>query len=444
MNLTKDNILKTLLIFTLPYLLSSFLQTFYGMADLYIVGQFYDAAMISAVSIGSQFMHFVTVIIMGLAVGTTVRIGQAIGAKRYDDVSKIIINSILLFCILAFLLTSILTLNTGFITHIMSTPIEAVLFCKDYLLICLIGIPFIIAYNVICSIFRGLGDSKSPMYFVAISCLFNIILDYIFVGNLKLGASGAAYATVIAQGVSFILALIYMIKKDFGFKFHLSFKNIEIYTSKLILTAGLPISLQDGFIQVSFLIITVIANSLGLISSTSVGIVEKIISFLFLVPSAILSSLSALVALNVGAKESFRAKKLLDYGLMINISFGILCCLICQLVPETILSFFTSNTDVIISGAIYLRSYSIDCIFAGMHFAYSGYFCGYGYSYVSFIHNIISVIFFRIPIAYLSAKIFGTYLYCMGLAAPIGSFISAIICFIFFIYFKKKRYLSLE
>lgn len=443
-NLTEGHVLKVLVMFAIPYLMSSFLQTFYGMADLYIVGQFNNADAISAVSIGSQFMHMLTVVIIGLAMGTTVRIGNAVGRNDKKDISSIVGNTTILFLGISVVLTILLLSCTSFITDIMSTPLEAVSYTKSYLTICFIGIPFIISYNVISSIFRGAGDSKSPMYFVLIACITNIILDYIFVGYFSMGATGAALATVLAQVLSTIIALIYMLRNTYIFSVQKSDFHIHISTIKNILTVGLPIALQDGFIQISFLIITIIANSRGLIFATGVGITEKIISFLFLVPSALLSALSASVAQNMGANKLERAKQMLYYGLIISVSFGMICTLVCQMIPQQMLALFTSDTQVIKAGSLYLMSYAWDCIFASIHFCFSGYFCGCNKPFISFIHNTISIICIRIPGAYIASQVFPDTLFPMGWAAPLGSLLSAIICIGFYIFLKRKENIKKE
>lgn len=436
--LLNNKILPVLLTFTLPYLLSSFLQTFYGMADLFIVGQFNGADCLSAVSIGSQFMHFVTVIIIGLAMGTTIHLGHSIGAKEKEKVSRILSNTFLLFTILAILLMVLLSMNLNFIIKIMSTPLEAIEQMKHYLRYCFLGIPFIITYNVISSIFRGAGDSKSPMIFIAIACILNVFLDYIFVGPLHLQASGAAIATIISQAVSSMIGLHALMKKDFGIPIKLQFKfNQETITS--ILQAGFPLAMQDGLIQISFLVITIFANGRGLIDASAVGIVEKMISFFFLVPSAFLGSLSALVSIHVGAKSYTRANQILRYSLLICCVYSFIVIIVCQWIPYQLLGLFTTDIHIIQSGVSYLRAYSVDTLFASMHFCFSGYFCGLGYSSISFIHNMISVITIRIPGSYLACKLFTNTLLPMGLAAPCGSLLSTFICIGFLFYLKKKH-----
>lgn len=438
-NLTNGNILKTLIFFSLPYLLSCFLQTFYGMADLYIIGQFNTAASTTAVSIGSQVMHMITVIIMGLAMGCVIKIGHAVGADDKESISKTIGNTISFFAIIALVLTIILLCCVHGIIGIMNTPDESVNETYIYLTICFAGIPFIIAYNIISSILRGLGDSRTPMYFVAVACVINIILDYLLIGALGIGAAGAALGTVISQAVSSVLALIVIMRKKL-----VTLKKSHIVPDKAILSgilrSGTPIALQDGFIQISFLIITIIANGRGLIAAAAVGIVEKIIGFLFLVPSAMLSSVSAITAQNIGAGAPKRAQKTLKYALFITVVFGIIVSVYCQFMPHTLVRLFTKDEAVIIAGCQYLRSYSLDCMLAGIHFCFSGYFCGYGKSSISFIHNFASIVLVRIPGAYFASKLFADTLFPMGIAVPMGSLLSALICIAFYMHHKNKDF----
>ena len=435
-NLTTGTVGKVLLRFVLPYLLSCFMQTFYGMADLFVVGQFHGAEVTTAVSVGSQVMHMMTVIIVGLAMGATVQIGRAVGAGDRKKAARTMGTTVVLFSAFAILLTAILLVLTNPIIHVMMTPDEAVADTRYYLLICFAGIPFIVAYNVISSVFRGIGDSRRPMYFVAVACVVNIFLDFLFIGGFGMGAAGAALATICGQAVSVLLALLFMKRKNFGFA--LTRKEIRIQRELFwdILKVGIPVAVQDGLIQVAFVVITIIANSRGLVVATGVGIVEKLISFLFLVPSAFLSAISAITAQNMGAGKPERARKSLGYGLLITVSWGLLCSLYNQFFPETLVGLFTKDAAVLIAGASYLRAYSFDCLFAAIHFCFSGYFCGEGKSGISFIHNMISILLMRVPGAYLASVYFPETLYPMGWAAPLGSLLSAIICIGFF---RKER-----
>ena len=295
-NLTTGSVFKTIVYFALPYLLSYFLQTLYGMADLFIIGQFNGVDSITAVSNGSQVMHMLTVIIVGLAMGVTVTIGQAIGAARQDKASVIVGNTIVLFMSLSIVLTIILTVNVGNIVKLIGIPSEAVDGTVKYLIVCFIGIPFITAYNIISAIFRGLGDSKRPMYFIAVACVANIVIDYLLIGVFNMGPVGAALGTTLSQTLSVIISLVAVVKTDAGIKLNKSDFRIDKATITEIIKIGIPVAVQDGCIQVAFIIITVIANNRGLDEAAAVGIVEKVISALFIVPSSMLATVSALAA----------------------------------------------------------------------------------------------------------------------------------------------------
>ncbi len=438
-DLTTGSVLKNLIYFCIPYLFSYFLQTLYGMADLFIIGQFCGVESTTAVSIGSQVMHMITVIIVGLAMGTTVTIGQAIGAKDSDSASKGVGNSITLFAIFSLLLTLILVVCRSGIVSVMSTPLEAVSGTKDYLLICFIGIPFITAYNIISSIFRGLGDSKRPMYFVMIACILNIALDYLFIGYFHLGPSGAALGTTLSQASSVLISLYVIRKMDTGIHLTKDDLKVDQKMMKSILKIGSPIAVQDGLIQVAFIIITVIANKRGLNDAAAVGIVEKIISFIFLVPSSMLSTVSALGAQNIGAGKIKRAKQTLYYAISITVGFGLIVGLIMQVAAGNVVSLFTESDVVVSLGDQYLKGYIWDALFAGIHFSFSGYFCAIGKSIYSFIHNIIAIALVRVPLVYLASTTFTDTLYPMGLATASGSLLSSIICVILFITLNKKE-----
>ncbi|MBR4247728.1 MAG: MATE family efflux transporter [Treponema sp.] len=463
--LTESSVAARLVAFSLPFLMANFLQTLYGMADLFIAGQFNGADVITAVSIGSQIMHMITVIIAGLAMGTTVLTARAVGAGKERDAGLCAGNSLLAFLIFSVFATAILFVFCPQVVSLMHTPPEAVGETLSYLGICFLGIPFISLYNSVSAVFRGAGDSKRPLYFVAASCLVNIILDIVFMGPLALGSRGAALATVLSQAFSAFLAAfvlfargkrgacgetlggasggadgrsgacgssgacVRILRGDF---------RMDAKVLKALLQIGLPVSAQDGFIQVSFLVITIIANSRGLSVAAAVGIVEKIICFLFLVPSSMLSAISALAAQNMGASLHARARHTLYAGMAIAAAFGALFALAFQFASVPFVSLFTHDAEVVQLGAQYLRSYVFDCFFAAFHFAFSGFFCAYGYSLLSFVHNTVSILLVRIPGAYLAAKYFPGTLYPMGWAPAIGSLLSSLICLGFYLLLKRN------
>lgn len=474
-NLAKGDLFHNMILFSLPYLLSYFLQTLYGLADLLIAGRFNGADVISAVSIGSQVMHMVTVMIVGLAMGTTVMIGRFVGAEDDDGIRRAIGNTVSLFTMIAAAATLALLGLTQPIVHLLSTPPEAVPGALAYLRICFAGIPFIVAYNILSSIFRGMGDSRSPMLFIAVACVLNILLDLLFMGPMQMGAAGAALATVVAQAASVAFALVGIRKTrmdrqkraaaDTGtsIKSQGHASGVAGARSKAkqnegwwaaaradrsawwdpamlqqILSIGLPIACQDGFIQISFLIITVIANRRGVDISAAVGIVEKTISFLFLVPSSMLSTVSTIAAQSIGAGDPARARQTLRYGVGIASGIGLLFAILFQFISAPFFTLFTKDPVVQALAVQYMCTYVFDCVVAGIHFPFSGFFSASGLSILSFIHNLCSVILVRIPGAWLATKLFPDSLYAMGIAAPAGSLLSALICIGFYIALRKK------
>lgn len=437
-NLTTGSVLHNVLYFSLPYLLSYFLQTLYGMADLFIIGQFEGAASTTAVSVGSQVMHMITVMIVGLAMGSTVGIGRAIGAGEHKRVTAIIGNTVSLFMVVSVALMGVLLLLIRPIVAIMSTPEEAVAGTVAYLTICFIGIPCITAYNIISSIFRGLGDSKSPMYFIAVACVANIALDYLFIGAMGLGPAGAALGTTLSQAISVVVSLAVILKRQTGINLRKEDLKLRRPVLRQILKIGLPVALQDGFIQIAFIVITIIANRRGLSDAAAVGIVEKVISFLFLVPSSMLSTVSALGAQNIGAGKHERAALTLRYAIFIAAGFGLCISIVMQWIAEPVVGLFTTDAVVILAGGQYIRGYIWDCLFAGIHFSFSGYFCAYGRSEISFLHNIAAILLIRIPGVYLMSNGFPDSLFPMGLATVGGSLLSISICVAAFVYLKRR------
>ena len=443
-NLTTGSVGRNLLFFSLPYLLSYFLQTLYGMADLWIIGQFEGVASTTAVSIGSQIMHMITVMIVGLTMGTTVCVGRAAGSGSKEQAAQIAGNTAVLFLSLSAAAAGVLFLGIRPILSILSVPEAAREGTAAYLGICFLGIPFITAYNISSAIFRGMGDSKRPMYFVAVACGVNIALDYLFMGALHLGPAGAALGTTCSQAVSAVIALAVLLRRR-SIPLRQSAFRPRYRVMKRLLSIGLPVSLQDGLIQVSFLVITVIANRRGLNDAAAVGIVEKIISFLFLVPSSMLSAVSVLGAQNLGAGKPARAVQTLRYAASAAAGFGVLVALAVQFTAEPIVSLFTDRTTaegaaVVLLGGQYLRGYIWDCVFAGIHFSFSGYFCACGKSGLSFLHNILAIVLVRIPGVYLTSHLFPNTLFPMGLATAAGSFLSALICAAAFaLLFRTKK-----
>ncbi|MBQ4351781.1 MAG: MATE family efflux transporter [Clostridia bacterium] len=427
--LTEGSVFRALVRFSLPYLLSYFLQTLYGMADLYIIGLFCGTESSTAVSVGSQVMHVLTVILVGLAMGTTVLVGRAVGAGRERDTAAAIGNTVTFFGALSLVLTAVLLFCVSPVVSLLSTPMEAVPGTVRYLSVCFCGIPFITAYNVISAVCRGMGNTKTPLRYVGVACVMNIALDFLFIGALRLDTAGAALGTVLSQAASVVSALWFLRRSRILPRITSSDLRPDRGTLGAILSVGIPVAVQDGLIQAAFIAITVFANRRGLNDAAAVGVVEKIIGILFLIPSTMLSATSALGAQNFGAGRPDRARLTLRYAIFVALGWGFLATVVMQIAAEPFVSLFLRDGgEAVTLGGQYMRGYVMDCMLAGVHFCFSGYFCAMGKSLVPFVHNLLSMMCVRIPVAYWASVTFAETLFPMGLASTAGSVLSVAIC----------------
>lgn len=438
LDLTQGSVLKVLLRFAMPFLIANVLQALYGGADLFVVGQYDDAASVAGVAIGSQVMQTITGIILGLTTGTTILIAMGTGAKDDRKVAATIGTSVYFFTVTGIILTLVMVLFHRPIAALMHTPEEAMADTLHYILICSAGIPFIMGYNVVCGILRGLGDSKSPLYFVGLACIINIGADFLLVGGFGMRAAGAAIATVLSQGISFLTALWFLHRRGFHFEFTRRDIRFHKNLSRRIVTLGAPIALQDALINVSFLIITVIVNQMGVIASASLGVVEKIIIFAMLPPTAMAAAVATMTAQNYGAGLIQRMSRCLYSGIGISLVFGVSVCVYSQFLPETLTGIFTNDPAVIEMAAGYLRGYSIDCVMVSFVFCINSYFSGQGNSWFPMIHSMIATFLFRIPLSYLCGQLDPTDLVLMGYAPPLSTLVSLLICFWYLKRNKRK------
>lgn len=427
-SMTEGKIGPALLSFAVPVLLSGFLQALYGAVDLFVVGRYDSSAAVSAVATGSQLMQTITGAVLGLSMGGTVLIGHAIGERDEEKAARAVGSLAGLFALVALICTGIMTAASGPVTELLHTPPEAFVYARQYIFICSAGIPFIVGYNAVSGIFRGIGDSKTPMYLVAAACMVNVVLDFLLVGGFGMGAAGAAAATIAAQGISFLLSLVIIVKRGFPFPFGKRHFRPDPYSVRRILIVGTPLAVQDALVNVSFLIITVIVNTMGVIASAAVGVVERLIGFAMLPPSAFASAVATMTAQNMGAGRPERAFGALKRGIGYSLVFGVLVCIYAQLLPETLTGIFSSDPAVITAAAQYLRSYTIDCILVCFVFCINSYFSGSGKSVIAFAHSMVATFGVRIPLSYVISRLAEGTLYYMGLAAPAASLVSIVIC----------------
>ncbi|MDB8793159.1 MATE family efflux transporter [Romboutsia sp. 1001216sp1] len=437
-NFTEGKIFSPLLKFAIPILLALFLQTMYGAVDLLIVGQFGNAADVSAVSTGSQVMMTITVIITGLTMGLTILIGQKLGEGNSKEAGNVVGSGISIFAIIAIVITVLIVRFASPISTFMHIPKEAFDSTVMYIKVCASGSIFIVAYNIIGGVFRGLGDSKTPLITVGIACVTNIIGDLIFVGIFKMAATGAALATIMAQAISVILSVIIIKKRGLPFEF--SRKSIKFHkglTSKII-KYGTPIALQDGLVHLSFLVIMIIGNSMGVIPSAGIGVAEKLVGFIMLIPSSFSQAVSAFVAQNYGAKKYHRSRKVLVYAISASLCCGVVMFYITFFHGNLLAGMFSKDKDVVLAAWEYMKAYGIDCLLTAIMFCMVGYFNGCGKTTFVMIQGIIGAFGVRIPVSYIMSKILPVSLFKVGLATPMSTFVQIILCVIYFMILSKK------
>ena len=436
---TEGRIARPLIKFALPVLLAMCLQSLYGAVDLLVVGQFGTAADVSAVATGSQIMQMVTVLFTGLAMGTTILLGQTMGSGKKADAGKIIGSGICFFLALAVCVTLVMLLLGVPFARLMQTPQEAFDKTLSYVRICSCGIVFIVAYIVLGSIFRGIGDSRTPLITVAIACVFNVAGDLFFVAGLHLQASGAALATVMAQAFSVIIS-IQIIRKN-GLPFPFSKEDIRFDPSRIrhMVKIGFPIALQDCLVTLSFLVINSIVNRLGVIFSAGVGVAEKVCAFIMLVPSSFSQSLSAFVAQNFGAGKYVRARKSMECGMLLSIVAGVILAYLAYFHGGNLAAIFTKDESVIAAAADYMKAYAIDTLLVSFLFCFIGYFNGCGKTTFVMLQGLVGAFGIRIPVSYFMSQGENTNLFRIGLATPASTTIQIAICGIYLYIVLKKQ-----
>ena len=423
-SLLEGKVGPALLRFALPFLAASLLQQLYGTVDMLAVGRLSAnaAVSLSAVSTGSQMTYAVTSLLIGLATGATVLIGQYVGAGRKEDISRTIGTMFPLFGLVAIAISVVMAALTGPLVSLMQVPAEAVAEAEQYLFICAIGMIFVGGYNMVSGILRGLGDSKTPMILVAIACVINIIGDIILVGPLQMGAAGAAIATIGAQALSFLFSLVILYRrKDFPFEFKRSNFRLHREQSSQLLKLGAPIAFQDFSIGISFLFITAFINRIGLNESACVGVAGRVSCIAMLVPSAFMAAIAAMTAQNIGAGQPKRARNAMLYGMTLSFVISAVLVVLSELFPGPILSVFTEEAAVIEQGILYLRSNILDAALVAFVFCMNGFFSGCGHTTFSMANNLISTYGVRVLGTLLVSLIPGTNMFHIGLAAPAAS-----------------------
>ena len=437
---TQGPILPALLKFALPVLLALLLQAMYGAVDLQVVGRFGTAADISAVSTGSQIMQTITVVITGLAMGVTVLLGQKIGEGKPEEGGRAVGGGICLFSVVTLIVTVTMLLMAPRMSALMQAPADAFADTVVYVRICSAGAVFIVAYNILSSIFRGLGDSQMPLITVSIACVFNIAGDLLMVGGLGMGVAGAAIATVFAQAVSVLLSLLIIRRRQLPFTLTKQDIRFEKSVIRQILKLGIPVAFQDLLVSLSFLAIIAIANAMGTIASAGVGVAEKLCAFVMLVPSAYMQSMSAFVAQNVGAGREDRSQKALLCGIVSSLAAGLVMGWAAFFHGDLLAGLFAEDTAVIGAAWEYLKAYAIDCLLTSFLFCFVGYFNGHGQTVFVMVQGFVGALGVRMPVAFLMSRMSPGSLFHLGLSTPASTVVQILLCGIWFL--RQNRQMS--
>ena len=435
---TKGNILKKLVAFMMPVLGALILQAAYGAVDLLVVGRFGSTSGLSAVSTGSQVLNLVTFVVIQFAMGITVLIARYLGEKRPERIGAVIGGGAVVFTMMS---VALFIAMVGFarpISVLMQAPAEAVDLTASYVRICGAGIFFIVAYNLLSAIFRGLGDSKSPLLFVLVACIVNIIGDLVLVAGLHMDAAGAAIATVTAQALSVVFAVMLLLKKDLPFA--ITKKEFRLNPQcRKFLKIGLPLALQEFLTQISFLALCAFVNRLGLEASSGYGVACKIVNFAMLVPSSLMQSMASFVSQNIGAGKKKRAKQSMFTGIGVGLAVGCVVFVLVLFKGDVLCSAFSTDAAVIRNGFAYLKGFAPETLVTAILFSMVGYFNGNNKTVWVMTQGLIQTLLVRLPLAYFMSIQPNASLTKIGLAAPVATTVGIFLNVGFFIYLNRTE-----
>ena len=438
-DLTKGKVSSTLLRFTLPFLVSNVLHTLYSIVDMFIVGRFADPVQLSAVSIGSLLMMIVNSLLMGFSAGGTVVVGQLSGAKRERDLRETVSTIFSFYPLCAIVLMALCLLLRHPLLRLINAPAESFAAATSYFTICAIGIIFTGCFVSIAAVLRGMGDSKGPTVFITISCVANIIGDYLCVGVLQMGAAGAALATSASQGLSVVVGLIYLRRRNFPFSFRPS--CFRIYRGHLgrLLSIGIPTSFQEGMTGISFFVLEAFINNLGYLATAAAGIADRVFNVAIIPGLAFSQAISAMVAQNTGAGEYQRGRRSLRIGLLMSAVVAVLIFLVMALAPEATIGLFSRDGQVVSLGAEYMTFYKFDCVICTLAFCVNGYINGKGHTRYTMMLNVVSSFFVRLPLVWFISTRAGVTLYHIGIALPVASVVQLAIGVAFLLFSRSER-----
>ena len=440
-DLTQGSVTRLLLIFAFPLLCSNLLQTVYNMVDMIVIGQFVGREGLSAVSIGGDVLHFLTFLVMGFSNAGQVILSQYIGAGNRDRIRGTIGTMFTVTFISAVGLTIVCYLGLDAFLHAMNTPAECFDYARQYGLTCVLGLVFIYGYNLVSAILRGMGDSKHPFIFIAVATVVNLLLDLVFVAGLGMGPFGAALATVIGQGVSFLWAIFYLYrhKESFGFDFKpASFKPDPEVLPKLI-RLGLPMILQSAAINFSMLFVNSYINSYGVVASAVTGVGNKLGSITAVVTNALSTAGSSMVGQNLGAEKYHRVPKIIGVSMVIDLAFAALLSFLTICFPRTIFGLFNSDPQVLDMSMTYIPVAVLLYVGFAMRSPFFALINGSGNAKLNLIVGLLDGVICRVGLAMLMGLAMGMGIMGFWLGNAFAGYMPFLIGGVYFLTGKWKR-----
>lgn len=433
-HLTEGPIYKSLIRFVLPVLAAMLLQSLYGGVDLFVVGRFAETADVSGVASGSIFIQMITMVVTSLATGVTVVIGQKLGEGKREETGRAVTSGIVIFAVIAVVVTLAVALFPVQLSAMMDAPEEAFDQTVQYIRICGIGSVFIIAYNLLGAIFRGIGDSRTPLIAVGIACVLNIIGDLVFVLGFGMGAAGAALATVIAQALGVVISVVWIVKKELPFALCRPEKGLIGQE----LRVGAPLGLQELLVGLSFVVVQTAVNGISLVASAGVGVGEKVCAFIALIPMGFMQAVAAFVAQNIGARKPDRAKKAAVYAIATSVAVCLIIGAFTFFCGDLLAAIFDSDAAVIAAAHSYLKSYAIDIVLASVLFGLVGYFDGCGKTMFVMIQGLAGALLVRVPYVLTVSRIPGVSLFAVGMGTPCATTVQLLLFLVFWLVLRRR------
>ena len=433
-DMTRGPLAKQILYYSAPLVMANILQTLYNLVDLAIVGQVVGSEGVSAVSIAGQITFLLYALGIGFSSGGQILISQQVGSGDTEGVRKTIGTSLTAHIILSVVVTVLGLIFTVPLLRILNTPAEAWQDAVDYMFWCCLGIPFIYGYGSLCAILRGMGDSKRPMYIIAISAITNVILDIILVSGLGMRAKGAAIATTVSQMVSFLFAFIYLYKnkESFGFDFKKESFRMDRHTLRIITTLAAPLAFMQMSITISMMFVNAWVNAYGVVASAVSGIGSKLFSVACIITNSMQTAEATFTGQNIAAGCHDRVKRSMGFTTLFCMCYWVLLSAVCLLFPEGVFRLFTADTEVIAMAPGFLVIQVVMFLSFALMAPPLGFITGIGNAKLNFIIAVADGVVARIGLGLLLAGPWGMGLHGYWWGSALAGFVSVIAGWIYY------------